>query len=102
VSSMSILFVLLKAPHEYHSLDAMAALGGDDKIGALLLEDATLYAVFKDKKDEIVDAADEIFVMGEDLQARGFRLRPEDGFQEIDYPRAVDLIMEDYDKTITL
>lgn len=102
MKSMSTLFILLKAPHEYHSLDAMAALGGEDKIGALLLEDATLYSVFKDKKEEIADVADEIFVMGDDLQARGFKLRPGEGFQEIDYPRAVDLIMEDYDKTITL
>jgi sulfur relay protein TusB/DsrH len=99
---MSTLFILLKAPHEYHSLDAMAALGGEEKIGVLLLEDATLFSVFKDKKEEIVDVADEIFVMGDDLHARGFKVRPGDGFQEIDYPRAVDLIMESFDQTITL
>ncbi len=102
MSSMSILFILLKAPHEYHSLDTMAALGGEENIGVLLLEDATLFSVFKDKREEIVDVADEIFVMGDDLQARGFKVRPGEGFQEIDYPRAVDLIMEGYDQTITL
>jgi len=99
---LSILFILLKAPHEYHDLDAVAALGGEDKIGILLFEDATLYPVYKDKRDEIIDVADEIFVMGDDLEARGFKDKAGRGFQVIDYPRAVDLIMEEYDQTITL
>lgn len=97
----STLFILLKAPHEYHDLDAVAALGGEERIGILLFEDATLYPIYKDKRDEIVDAADEIYVMGDDLEARGFKGRAGRGFEVIDYPRAVDLIME-YDQTITL
>ena len=98
----STLFILLKAPYEYHDLDAVAALGGEDKIGILLFEDATLYPIIKDKRDEIVDVADEIYVMSDDLEARGFKGKAGPGFQEIDYPRAVDLIMQDYDQTITL
>lgn len=98
----STLFILLKSPHEYHDLDAVAALGGDDRVGVMLLEDATLFPVFEDRREEIMDVADEIYVMGEDLEARGFKGRAGKGFQVIDYPRAVDLIMEEYDQTITL
>jgi sulfur relay protein TusB/DsrH len=98
----STLFILLKAPHEYHDLDAVAALGGEDKIGILLFEDATLYSIYKDKRDEILDVADEIYVMGDDLEARGFKGRAGRGFKVIDYPKAVDLIMEEFDQTITL
>ncbi len=99
---MSILFILLKAPDEYHSLDTMAALGGEDKIGVLLLEDATLFSVYKEKREKLLDVADEVYVMWDDLEARGFKLRPGEGFQSVDYLNAVDLIMESYDQTITL
>ncbi len=98
----STLFILLKSPHEYHDLDAVAALGGDDRVGVMLFEDATLFPVSEDRRDEIMDVADEIYVMGEDLEARGFKGRAGKGFQVIDYPRAVDLIMREYDQTITL
>jgi sulfur relay protein TusB/DsrH len=93
---------LLKAPHEYHDLDTVAALGGEDKIGIILFEDAVMYPIYKDKRDEIVDVADEVYVMADDLEARGFKGKAGRGFQEIDYPRAIDLIMQEYDQTITL
>lgn len=99
---VSTLFILMKAPHEYHDLDAVAALGGEDRIGVMLFEDAVLFPVYKDKRDSIVDVADDIYVMGDDLEARGFKGRAGSGFQVIDYPQAVDLIMEEYDQTITL
>jgi sulfur relay protein TusB/DsrH len=98
----STLFILLKSPHEYHDLDAVAALGGDDRIGVMLFQDATLFPVLEDRREELMGVADEIFVMGEDLEARGFKGRAGKGFEVIDYPRAVDLIIREYDKTITL
>lgn len=98
----STLFILLKSPHEYHDLDAVAALGGDERVGVVLFEDATLFPVFEDRREELMDVADEIYVMGEDLEARGFKGRAGKGFQVIDYPRAVDLIMKEYDQIITL
>ncbi len=98
----STLFILLKSPHEYHDLDAVAALGGDDRIGILLFEDATLFPIYEDRRVEILDVADEIYVMEDDLEARGFKGKAGKDFQVIDYPRAVDLIMKEYDQTITL
>jgi sulfur relay protein TusB/DsrH len=98
----STLFILLKSPDEYHSLDAIAALGGEDRIGVLLFEDATLFPIRQEKREEIRSVADEVYVMSDDLEARGFKGKAGRGFQEIDYPRAVDLIMEEYDRTITL
>ena len=98
----STLFILLRSPHEYHDLDAVAALGGDDRIGVMLFQDATLFPVLEDRREELMGVADEIFVMGEDLEARGFKRRAGKGFEVIDYPRAVDLNMKEYDKTITL
>jgi len=98
----SKLFVLLKSPCEYHSLDTLAALGGEDRVGVLLFQDATLFAVHKERRDELLDVADEVYVMSDDLEARGFKGQAGRGFQEIGYPQAVDLIMHAYDQTITL
>lgn len=98
----SKLFILLKSPHEYRDLDAVAALGGDDRVGVLLFEDATLFPALKDRRDELIDVADEIYVMGDDVEARGLRSKVGKEFQVIDYPRAVDLIMNEFDQTITL
>jgi sulfur relay protein TusB/DsrH len=97
----STLFILMKSPHEYHDLDAVAALGGEDRIGVMLFEDATLFPI-SERREELVDVADEIYAMGDDLEARGFKGRAGKGVQVIDYPRAVDLIMMEYDQTITL
>jgi sulfur relay protein TusB/DsrH len=98
----STLFILMKSPHEYHDLDAVAALGGDDRIGVLLFEDAVLFSMFEERRDELMDVADEVYLMGDDLEARGFKGRAGREFQVIDYPRAVDLIMKEFDQTITL
>ncbi|WP_019176412.1 sulfurtransferase complex subunit TusB [Methanomassiliicoccus luminyensis] len=99
---VSKLFILLKSPTEYPDLDNLTALGGEDKIGVLLFEDAVLFAVFEGKRAELQNAADIIYVMRDDLEARGFAGIAGEGFEEIDYPRAVDLIMDEYDRTITL
>jgi sulfur transfer complex TusBCD TusB component (DsrH family) len=40
--------------------------------------------------------------MSDDLQAKGFGGGALPGFKEIGYPEAVDLIMEQFDQTITL
>ena len=98
----SKLFVLLKSPSEYAELDLLAALGGDDRIGALLFEDAVLYSVLKDKGEELLSIVDHAYVMGDDLEARGFKGKASKGFEVIDYPRAIDLIMDDYDLCMTI
>ncbi|MDD1769137.1 MAG: sulfurtransferase complex subunit TusB [Methanomassiliicoccales archaeon] len=97
----SILFILLKSPNEYSSLDHIAAIGGDEMTGAILFEDAVYFAVDRAKGRELLEVTDRVYVIKDDLAARGFDTVPA-GFQTIDYPVAVDLIMEQYDQTITV
>jgi sulfur relay protein TusB/DsrH len=97
----SILFIMLKSPYEYSSLDHLAAIGGDERTGVILFEDAVYFAVDKNKGQELLDVADKVYVMRDDFAARG--LASISGkFLLIDYPTAVDLIMEQYDQTITV
>ncbi|MDD1767257.1 MAG: sulfurtransferase complex subunit TusB [Methanomassiliicoccales archaeon] len=96
-----VLFILLRSPGEYSSLDHIAAIGGDEASGAILFEDAVYFAVDRTKARELLEVTDKVYVIEDDLAARGFSAVP-DGFQMIDYSTAIDLIMEQYDQTITV
>ena len=98
----SILFVMLKSPHENANLELVDDLGKDSKKAALLFEDAVYYAVDKKQGKHLADHVDEVFVMADDLAARGFKGKASGQFKEIDYGEAVDIIMERYDRTITI
>jgi len=98
----SILFVMLKSPHENVNLELVDELGKDGKKAALLFEDAVYYAVDKKQGKHLSEHVDEIFVMADDLAARGFKGKATGKFKEIDYHEAVDVIMERYDRTITI
>ncbi|MEM0448316.1 MAG: sulfurtransferase complex subunit TusB [Methanomassiliicoccales archaeon] len=98
----SILFIMLKSPHENVNLDLVNKLGQDSKKGALLIEDAVYYAVNEKERKNLEERVDEVFVIKDDLAARGFRGKAGGRFKEIDYQEAVDLIMEKYERTITI
>jgi sulfur relay protein TusB/DsrH len=99
----SILFLLFKSPHEFGtSMDMIDKLAGDEERAAILFEDAVYYAVDQKNGSKLLASAKEVFVMSDDLQAKGFGGKAMPGFKEIEYPEAVELIMERFDKTITL
>ncbi len=99
---VSKLFVMVKPPSEYHSLDLFKKIGGNDKRAALLFEDAVYFAVDRRKSGELLEAAGEVYVIADDLEARGFGGAVPEGYTAIDYPRAVDLVMEEFDQTMTV
>lgn len=98
----SILFILLKSPSEYHSLEYLDKIAGNEKRAAVLFEDAVYFAVDKRKSKELLDLVGKAYVIADDLHARGFSDRLAEGYEVIDYPTVVDLIMEEYDQTITI
>lgn len=98
----STLFVMLKGPHESCDLDLIGRIGGEDRKAVILFEDAVYFSAIGSKGIDLLERVDEAFVIADDLKARGVADRSIEGFQQIDYQRAVDLIMEDYDQTVTL
>lgn len=99
----SILFLLFKSPHEFGtSLEMIDKIAGDGERAALLFEDAAYYAVDPKQGPRLLSAAKQVFVMSDDLQAKGFGGKAMPGYKEIEYPDAVELIMERFDQTITL
>lgn len=93
------LFILVKSPGEFQAFDLMASLAGDDEAAALLFEDAVYFAANVEKGNELKSIVDKVYVIDDDLRSRGFE--PRKGFETVDYAGAVDLIMDEYDKTIT-
>lgn len=98
----SILFLMTKSPHENVNLELVDDLGKGVHKAALLLEDAVYYAVDRKHCKHLAEHVDEVYVMLDDLAARGFKGQAREKYREIDYPGAVDLIMERFDRTITL
>ncbi|NYT11566.1 MAG: hypothetical protein GKC03_03315 [Methanomassiliicoccales archaeon] len=98
----STLFVLVKGPHESCDLDLIQKVGGEDRKAVILFEDAVYFSVIDMKADDLLARVDEAYVISDDLRARGVAERLIQGFEEIDYPRAIDLIMEEYDLTVTI
>ncbi|UAL07177.1 MAG: sulfurtransferase complex subunit TusB [Candidatus Methanogranum gryphiswaldense] len=97
----STLFILLKSPYEYRDLNIINMLKGD-RSGVILFEDATLFSVYSERRTDLLKVVDRVFVIDDDLEARGFKGKAGEGTEVIDYPHAIDLIMDGYDQTITL
>jgi len=98
----SKLFILLKSPREFAGVDILKEISHNDRSGVILFEDAAYYSVDKEKSKELLGSVDEAFVLSDDIAARGFEGLTLPGYEVIDYGKAVDLIMERYDQTITL
>jgi sulfur relay protein TusB/DsrH len=97
----SKLFIMLKSPHEFTGLDLVRSIGEGAPTAALLFEDAVLFAANHKKGRELASVVKEVYVIKDDWEARGLPLA-HPGFQLIDYPDAVDLIMERFEQTITV
>ncbi|MCG7845254.1 MAG: sulfurtransferase complex subunit TusB [Methanomassiliicoccales archaeon] len=97
----SKLFIMLKSPHEFASYDLVRSMGEGAKTAALLFEDAVIFAANAKKGKQLASVVNEVYVIKDDWEARGLPLAMPD-FKVIDYPDAVDLIMEKFEQTITV
>jgi len=92
------LYFVLKSPGEDDPFELIDALGGGAGNGVLLVEDGVYHAALDKYRNRMLDAGLKVYAMGEDLKAKGFGA-PE-GVEVVDYPRAMDLIMEEYGQVV--
>jgi len=92
---------MLRGPQEICDLDLIEEMGGTRR-GILLFEDAVYFSVIKEKAERLMSMVDEVYVISDDLQARGMADRRVEGVKEVDYHGAVDLIMDEYELTVTV
>jgi len=97
----SKLFITLKSPHEFGGLELVRSSAKGSQSALLLFEDAVIFAANAKMGKELLSAVQDVYVIKDDWEARGLPLAvPE--FKIVDYPEAVDLIMERYEQTITV
>jgi len=96
-----LLFTLLKSPFEKDDIATMDIIAKDNEKGVLLFEDAVYYATVEKKRQNLLQKKFSIYVIKEELEARGYENFNADGIEVIDYEKAVDIIMEEYDKVIS-
>ena len=83
------LFIMTKSPHESTGLELIPALGGEEKKGAMLFEDSVYFTLDEKHAKHLSEHVDEIFVIKDDLAARGKDLDAQRGGNMIfSYDRA--------------
>ncbi len=95
-----ILFIDIKSPAEKDPIELMDLMAPEAEKGILLFEDGVLLTQLPGWKDRLTAKGVKIYAIEDDLKARGFAAG--EGFEVVDYPRAAELIMEDYDKVVNV
>ena len=97
-----VLFTLLKSPFEKDETHTMDTIAGSNEKSILLFEDAIYYAIIKKIREELLLKNYSIYAIKEELEARGYSDFTDKGVELIDYDVAIDIIMEKYDKLVSL
>lgn len=96
----SVLFIILHSPFEKNMVSRIEMVGGDAPKGALLFEDGIYYATHPKFRDTLLKKGIKLYVSEPCTKARGCETGIP-GVEFVDYDRAVELIMEEYDTSIT-
>ncbi|UCE38544.1 MAG: sulfurtransferase complex subunit TusB [Thermoplasmata archaeon] len=97
-----VLFTLVRSPFEKDEIHTMETVAANNEKGVILFEDAIYYATSEHKRRELLSKDYLIYAIKEELDARGHGEFSAEGIELIDYDEAVDIIMERYDKVISL
>ena len=96
----SVLFIILHSPFEKSMVSRMEMVAGDAPKGVLLFEDGIYYATHPVFREALLKKGIKIYASETGTRARGCETGIPD-VEFVDYDRAVDLIMEEYDTSIT-
>ncbi|UCE73868.1 MAG: sulfurtransferase complex subunit TusB [Methanomassiliicoccales archaeon] len=97
-----ILFTLLKSPFEKNEIHNMEIIAGSNEKCVILFEDAVYYATVKEIRENLLSKNYIIYAIKDELKARGYDAFSEEGVEKIDYEMAIELIMESYDKVVSM
>lgn len=98
----SILFVVIKSPFISNAAEGCKLLSLNGENAVLLTEDGVYNAVHDEKRKELLECGFKLYAIEDNLAARGFVDFKAEGVEVIDCSRAIDLIMEEFDTSITV
>ncbi|MEM2900732.1 MAG: sulfurtransferase complex subunit TusB [Thermoplasmata archaeon] len=96
-----MLFIANRAPSESDIVRKISIFSeGNDAL--IMFEDATLGCIDKSCVNRLLKMNVKLYALSADLEARGLLDQRCEGVDLIDYAKAIELIMEKYEKNITL
>lgn len=97
-----IAFLVLKAPVEQDPTHMMGRFAGKEDATAMLVEDGVYQAIVDGASRRLSEAAHEVLVSREDLEARGYDGSDLKIGRAVGYEELVDCIMERTERTVTV
>jgi len=96
-----VLFLANRAPSE-SNLENKIRIFRDGNDALIMFEDATLACIDKSLVNKLLNMNVKLYALSADLEARGIKDEKCEEVQLIDYGIAIELIMERYEKNISI
>ncbi|WP_287584968.1 sulfurtransferase complex subunit TusB [Candidatus Borrarchaeum sp.] len=105
----SLLYIVRRSPFMYSDLERASELASMQKeegndVGMVLMQDAVLITKKSEKSkmlEEIMVNGINIYVIEADCNARGINEMIIEGVKKVGYEEFIDLVMENYEKTVS-
>jgi sulfur relay protein TusB/DsrH len=104
----SLLYIVKRSPFMYSDLERAAELASmqkeENEVGIVLMQDAVLITKKSEKSkmlEEIMTKGIDIYVIDADCKARGISDAVLEGIKKVGYEEFIDLVMENYEKTVS-
>ena len=95
-------FLVLKSPQELDPTHMIGRFSDKADASMILVEDGVYHALVDTAARKLGQAAHEVLVSSEDVEARGFSSSDLKIGKAVGYPEIVDCIMERTERTITI
>ncbi|MFX1520884.1 MAG: sulfurtransferase complex subunit TusB [Promethearchaeota archaeon] len=105
----SLLYIVKRSSFMYSDLERASELASMQKeagndVGIVLMQDAVLITKKSEKSkmlEEIMTNGIKIYALEADCKARGINEMVIEGVKKVSYEEFIDLLMEDYEKTVS-
>ena len=95
-------FIVIRSPRELDPVGTVSRFASKEDASMILFEDGVYNALRVDRAERLADAAENIFVARDDLEARGFKGSDLKIGKAVEYDEIVETIMERTDRTVTI
>jgi len=95
-------FLVIKSPQELDPTHMVRRFAVKAESSMILAEDGVFQAIVAPAAEKLKQVVDEVLVLKDDLEARGFSQSDLKIGTAVDYPEVVDLIMERTERAMTV
>ncbi len=96
------LYLVLHSPFECNCAEEIEKFSGNAEAGVLLVEDGIYYAVHPEMRKALHNRNLNVYALDVCMRARGYGTFSDPGVEIVNWGRAVQLIMDEYDGVIRM